>query len=209
MSTPDLKVPELLELSPCFILWMIVIMAIILVSPYPIAFSIFALTSLLVGECFGNDTFSNNVPLLDSLLYITHGLALSYPNLKAVNFHHPGALVGYILPCKFKYHTTVHVKDIWAGITRTFKFAPYATLSDLRKQINNKLIIQSSLYWLSCNGKPLRDCFKLENLEGAVEMNGFMWGHALLYQRLHQWSRIQKIWQYGGKIWAKVRCRNA
>ena len=67
--------------------------------------------------------------------------------------------------------TTIQIVDI-IGKPHTLTFAPYATIKDLRSQINTKFRITSDLYWLSCCGKPLFDFLLLEEIRGTVFMHG-------------------------------------
>ena len=64
------------------------------------------------------------------------------------------------------------------GKSHSFSFAPYATVFDLRSQINSKFHITSDLYWLSNRGKPLDDFVPLKEISGAVIMNGRLTGGA-------------------------------
>ena len=66
---------------------------------------------------------------------------------------------------------TILVIDV-TGKAHTFSFAPYATITDLRSQINAKFQLTSDLYWLSCCGKPFHDFVPLEEITGTVIMNG-------------------------------------
>ena len=54
--------------------------------------------------------------------------------------------------------------------------APYATIKDLRSQINTKFRITSDLYWLSCGGKPLFHFLLLGEIRGTVCMHGRLMG---------------------------------
>ena len=62
-------------------------------------------------------------------------------------------------------------------------FAPYATTTDLRAQINLKLNIRSDSYWLSSSGKPLNEFVPLKEITGTVFMNGrlIQWRCTVLY----------------------------
>ena len=71
--------------------------------------------------------------------------------------------------------TTIQIVDI-TGKPHTLTFAPYATIKDLRSQINTKFRITSDLYWLSCCGKPLFDFLLLEEIRGTVFMHGRLMG---------------------------------
>ena len=138
-------------------------------------FLIFWITSLILGLYFANAHCS----LLDSLFYIIHGLVLCYPCLQNVNFHHPGPLLGLVFPCDNKYKIRIRVIDV-TGAFHLFTFAPHADVSDLRSQINTKLRIESSLYWLSSSGKPLYNGkIKLQSLNGLIIMNGRLLGGML------------------------------
>ena len=64
------------------------------------------------------------------------------------------------------------------GKSHSFFFAPYATVFDLRSQVNSKFNITSDLYWLSNRGKPLHDFVSLKEISGAVIMNGRLTGGA-------------------------------
>ena len=67
--------------------------------------------------------------------------------------------------------------------SHSFSFAPYATVFDLRSQMNSKFNITSDLYWLSNRGKPLHDFVSLKEISGAVIMNGRLTGGAKCYFR--------------------------
>ena len=71
--------------------------------------------------------------------------------------------------------TTIQIVVI-TGRPHTLTFAPYATIQDLRSQINTKFRITSDLYWLSCCGKPLFDSLLLEEIRGTVFMHGRLMG---------------------------------
>ena len=79
-----------------------------------------------------------------------------------VEFHHPGFL---FRPKELA--TTISVIDI-IGKVHLFTFVPFATITDLRSQVNSKFKITSNLYWLSCCGKPLRDSLSLNEISGTV-----------------------------------------
>ena len=56
-----------------------------------------------------------------------------------------------------------------------FKFAPYATVSDLQSQIYHKFKISNNLYWFSYCGKPLH-FIKMDDLNGIVVINDRLLG---------------------------------
>jgi hypothetical protein len=169
-------VPEIFFSSTLYLL-MSIIITIILVSPYTFLLSFLFVTSIMFGETFENGSYmypSSGPPLLNSFLYLLHGLLLSYHCIEALNFHHPGVLLGIFLSSP-QYVTKITLVDI-TGKSNMFPFAPYATVSDLRSQINNKFQIGNPLYWLSCCGKPLYDSIKLNSFSGTVFMNGRLLG---------------------------------
>jgi len=53
------------------------------------------------------------------------------------------------------------------GKSHSFTFAPYATVFNLRSQVNSKFNITSDLYRLSTSGKPLHDCVIKRNIWGC------------------------------------------
>jgi len=73
--------------------------------------------------------------------------------------------------------TTIQVVDI-TGKSRKSTFAPYATIKDLRSQVNAKFRITSNLHWLSCCGKSLLDCLLLDEISRTVFMHGRLTGGA-------------------------------
>ena len=87
-----------------------------------------------------------------------------------VEFHHPGFLFR-----SNKLATTISVIDI-IGKVHLFTFAPFATITDLRSQVNSKFKITSNLYWLSCCGKPLHDNLHLNEITRTVIMHGRLIG---------------------------------
>ena len=69
-----------------------------------------------------------------------------------------------------RFVTSILVMDV-TGKSHSFTFAPHATVSDLRSQVNSKFNITSDLHRLSTSGKPLCDFVSLKEISGAVIMN--------------------------------------
>ena len=89
-----------------------------------------------IGETFdGSSRSCTEMPLLFPILYFSFGVLLSYPCAMLIRSK--------------RLITTIQVVDI-TGKPHTLTFAPYATIKDLRSQINTKFRITSDLYWLSC-----------------------------------------------------------
>ena len=88
-----------------------------------------------------------------------------------VELYHRGFLFSMVIRPK-RFVTTISVIDI-TGKAHIFTFAP---VRDLRSQVNSKFKITSDLYWLSCRGKPLRDCLPLNEITGTVIMHGQLIG---------------------------------
>ena len=83
-----------------------------------------------------------------------------------VKFHHPGFFFSMVFKSK-RFVTSILVTDV-TGKSHSFSFAPYATVFDLRSQMNSKFNLTSDLYWLSNRGKPLHDFVSLKEISGAV-----------------------------------------
>ena len=93
-----------------------------------------------------------------------------------VKCYHPGFFFSMAFKSK-RFVTFILVIDV-KGKSHSFFFAPYATVFDLRSQVNSKFNITSDLYWLSNRGKPLHDFVSLKEISGAVIMNGRLTGGA-------------------------------
>ena len=93
-----------------------------------------------------------------------------------VKFHHTGVFFSMVFKSK-RFVTFILVIDV-TGKSHSFSFARYATVFDLRSQVNSKFNITSDLYWLSNRGKPLHDFVSLKEISGAVIMNGHLTGGA-------------------------------
>ena len=93
-----------------------------------------------------------------------------------VKFHYPGFFFCMVFKSK-RFVTSILVTDVTRK-SHSFSFAPYATVFDLRSQMNSKFNITSDLYWLSNRGKPLHDFVSLKEISGAVIMNGRLTGGA-------------------------------
>ena len=98
-----------------------------------------------------------------------------------VKFHHLGFFFSMVFKSK-RFATSVLGTDV-TGKSHSFFIAPYATVFDLRSQMNSKFNITSDLYWLSNRGKPLHDFVSLKEISGAVIMNGRLTGGAKCYFR--------------------------
>ena len=130
-----------------------------------------------VGESFdASSTHPTDLPVLFPVLYLFLGVLLSYPYIKMVELHHPGIFFSMVFRSK-RFVTSILVMDV-TGKSHSFTFAPHATVSDLRSQVNSKFNITSDLYWLSSSGKPLHDFVPLKEISGAVIMNGRLIGGA-------------------------------
>ena len=116
---------------------------LLIISALPFSFfvGLYVVTIIIFGETFDASSRScTEMPLLFPILYFSFGVLLSYPCAMLIRFK--------------RLITTIQVVDI-TGKPHTLTFAPYATIKDLRSQINTKFRITSDLYWLSCCGKPL------------------------------------------------------
>lgn len=145
--------------SPMYLL-LAMVLTIVCVSPYSIFFFTFILLTLLFG-----DTFSTPNTSLTPL-YFLHAVSMSCYNIKTSELHHPGFFIGKMLPS-----TRIIVIDM-SGRAKTFQFAPFATVFDLKLQINHKWNSLKECYWLSCKGKTLLDHIPLDSISGIVVMNG-------------------------------------
>ena len=116
------------------------------------------------------------MPLLFPILYLSFGVLLSYPCAKLLELHHSRFLFGMLIRSK-GYVTTIPVVDM-TGKSHIFTFAPYASIKAQRSQVNTKFRITSNLYWLSCCGKPLLDCLRLDEISRTVFMPGRLTGVA-------------------------------
>ena len=145
--------------------------------PYRFLAVLYLVTAITVGESFdASSIHPTDIPLLFPALYLFLGMLLSYSCLKMVKFHHPGFFLSMVLKSK-RFVTSILVIDV-TGKSHSFSFAPYATVFDLRSQMNSKFNITSDLYWLSNRGKPLHDFVSLKEISGAVIMNGRLTGGA-------------------------------
>ena len=100
----------------------------------------FILVTLMTGEAYENACSpSPGTPLFVSLFHLVHGLLLSYSCLQLLVFHHPGVLLSTVLKSQ-KIATEITLLDL-SGKVHVFRFAPYATVSDLQSQINHKFKI--------------------------------------------------------------------
>ena len=153
------------------------IVFIISVLPFPFVVGSYVVTIIIFGEMFDATSRSClEMPVLFPILYLSFGVLLSYPCTKLLELHHPGFLFGKLIRSK-RFVTTIQLVDI-TGKSHIFSFAPYATIKDLRSQINAKFRITSDLYWLSCCGKPLRDFLPLNEISRTVFMHGRLTGGA-------------------------------
>ena len=153
----------------------IALLMVISVLPYPIFVVSFVVSTVAMGENF--DASSRDpieMPLVFPFLYIILGIMLGYSCLQSIEFQHPGSLLSLVLRSK-RFVISISLVDI-TGKPHSFLFAPYATTSDLRAQINLKLNIRSDLYWLSSSGKPLNEFVPLKEITGIVLMNGRLIG---------------------------------
>ena len=71
-----------------------------------------------------------------SILYLSFGLLLSYPCAELLKLHHPDFVFGILIGSK-KFVTTIQIVYT-TGKSHIFTFAPYATIIDLRSQLNAK-----------------------------------------------------------------------
>ena len=150
---------------------------LLIISALPFSFfvGLYVVTIIIFGETFDASSRScTEMPLPFPILYLSFGVLLSYPCAKLLELHHPGFLFSMLIRSK-RLITTIQVVDI-TGKPHTLTFAPYATIKDLRSQINTKFRITSDLYWLSCCGKPLFDFLLLEEIRGTVFMHGRLMG---------------------------------
>ena len=153
------------------------IVLIISALPFPFLVGSYVVTIIIFGETFDATSRSHlEMPLLFPILYLSFGLLLSYPCAKLLKLHHPGFLFSMFIRSK-RFVTTIQVVDI-TGKFHIFTFAPYATIKDLRSQINAKFRITSNLYWLSCCGKPLLGGLPLDEISRTVFMHGRLTGGA-------------------------------
>ena len=139
---------------------------LLIISALPFSFfvGLYVVTIVIFGETFDASSRScTEMPLLFPILYLSFGVLLSYPCARLLELHQPGFLFSMLIRSK-RLMTTIHIVDI-TGKPHTLTFAPYATIKDLRSQINTKFRITSDLYWLSCCGKPLFDFLLLEESE--------------------------------------------
>ena len=152
--------------------------ALILITsalPYPLLVVSFVVSVIAVGENFdASYKQTTEMPLFFPIFYLCLGLLWSYPALKLLEFHHPGFLLSVFFRSK-RFVTSILVVDI-TGKSHSFTFAPHATIFDLRSQVNCKLNLTSDLYWLSSRGKPLHYFTPLNEINGAVIMNGRLIG---------------------------------
>ena len=115
-----------------------------------------------VGESFYASSTHPRDLLLFPVLYLSLGTLLSYPCIKMVELHHPGIFFNMVFRLKRLLHLQgILVIDI-TGKSHSFTFAPYATVFNLRSQVNSKFNITSDLYRLSTSGKPLHDFVSLK-----------------------------------------------
>ena len=150
---------------------------LLIISALPFSFfvGLYVVTIIIFGETFDVSSRScTEMPLLFPILYLSFGVLLSYPCARLLELHHPGFLFSMLIRSK-RLMTTIQIVDI-TGKPHTLPFAPYATIKDLRSQINTKFRITSDLYWLSCCGKPLFDFLLLEEIRGTVFMHGRLMG---------------------------------
>lgn len=99
---------------------------------------------------------------------------MAYPTFKSLELHYPGFFIGTFLRSK-RFITQITMLDT-ANRVQMFTFAPYATVSDLCLQIDQKYQDSKNTYWLSCCGKPLRENISLNRISGLVIMNGRLLG---------------------------------
>ena len=145
--------------------------------PYQFLAVLYLVTAITVGESFdASSIHPTDLPLLFPALYLFLGMLLGYSCLKMVKFHHPDFFFSMVFKSK-RFVTSILVIDV-TGKSHSFSFAPYATVFDLRSQMNSKFNITSDLYWLSNRGKPLHDFVSLKEISGAVIMNGHLTGGA-------------------------------
>ena len=150
---------------------------LLIISALPFSFfvGLYVVTIIIFGETFDASSRScTEMPLLFPILYLSFGVLLSYPCARLLELHHPGFLFSMLIRSK-RLMTTIQIVDI-TGKPHTLTFAPYATIKDLKSQINTKFRITSDLYWLSCCGKPSFDFLLLEEIRGTVFMHGRLMG---------------------------------
>ena len=116
------------------------------------------------------------MPLHFPILYLSFGVLLNNPCAKLLELHQLGFLFGMLIRSK-RFVTTIQVVDM-AGKSHTYTFAAYATIKNLRSQVNTKFRITSDFYWLSCLGKPLLDFLPLDDISRTVFMRGRLTGGA-------------------------------
>ena len=153
----------------------IALLMVVSVLPYSIFVVSFVVITVAMGESF--DASSRDpieMPLVFPFLYIILGIMLGYSCLQSIEFQHPGSLLSLVLRSK-RFVISISLVDI-TGKQHSFMFAPYATTTDLRAQINLKLNIRSDSYWLSSSGKPLNEFVPLKEITGTVFMNGRLIG---------------------------------
>ena len=135
--------------------------------PYRFLAVLYLVTAITVGESFDASSIHlTDLPLLFPALYLFLGMLLNYSCLKMVKFHHPVFFFSIVFKSK-RFVSSILVIDV-TGKSHSFSFAPYATVFDLRSQMNSKFNITSDLYWLSNRGKPLHDFVSLKEISGAV-----------------------------------------
>ena len=135
--------------------------------PYRFLAVLCLVTAITVGESFDSSSIHpTDIPPLFPSLYLFLGMLLSYSCLKMVKFHHPGFFLNMVFKSK-RFVTSILVLDV-TGKSHSCSFAPYATVFDLRSQMNSKFNITSDLYWLSNRGKPLHYFVSLKEISGAV-----------------------------------------
>jgi hypothetical protein len=109
-----------------------------------------------------------------TLFCVFIGLMFSYPCVKMGEFHHPGFLFSMV----FK-STRLVTSILVVGYNKKVTFVlplPYATILNLRSQINSKSNLTSDLFWQSNCGKPLHDFVPLKAITGAVIINRHLTG---------------------------------
>lgn len=173
-TTQNLVLVHKLRSAPMYLVPFALILTISAL-PYPFLVGSFVISIIAVGENFNASyRHTTEMPLVFPILYLFLGLLLSYSSVKMVELYHPGFLLSVVFRSK-RFVTSILVVDI-TGKSHSFTFAPHATIFDLRSQINSKFNLTSDLYWLSGCCKPLHDFIPLNEITGAVIMNGRLIG---------------------------------
>ena len=175
------------------------IVLIISALPFPFLVGSYVVTIIIFGKTFDATSRSClEMPLLFPILYLSLFWCTAKLSLCKTSWITPPQ---FSLIRSKRFVTTIQVVDI-TGKSHIFTFAPYATIKDLRSQVNTKFRITSNLCWLSCCGKPLLDFFTFGwNKQNSFHAWKIDWRCSMLFEGMWKWGRIKKIWQHGWTVW--------